>query len=161
MKNLQFGDRGSLVSLLQKGLMRAGYPTAIDGIFGQDTREQLRRFQRSASLAPDGIYGPAAHHANEWITSLLLLHYAEALGDALIRGERVGGASAEELYERCRITMLPLVNPDGADLVTNALSGEETARAAGIAGAFPAIPFPSGWKANLNGVDLNLQYPAL
>ena len=29
-----------------------------------------------------------------------------------------------------------------------------------ISDSFPNIPFPSGWKANFRGVDLNLQYPA-
>jgi len=57
--------------------------------------------------------------------------------------------------------MVPMVDPDGVDLVVGALTeGPGYDRAVEIGQAFPGIPFPDGWKANLLGVDLNLQYPA-
>jgi g-D-glutamyl-meso-diaminopimelate peptidase len=47
------------------------------------------------------------------------------------------------------------------DLVTGELdSGPYYDRAFGFARSYPAVGFPEGWKANINGVDLNLQYPA-
>jgi g-D-glutamyl-meso-diaminopimelate peptidase len=47
-------------------------------------------------------------------------------------------------------------------LVTGEIRSDspEHEQARKIAERFPAIPFPDGWKANLLGVDLNLQYPA-
>ena len=55
-----------------------------------------------------------------------------------------------------------MVDPDGVDLVTGAIEpdSEEYSLAREIANGFPEVPFPQGWKANLLGVDLNLQYPA-
>ena len=44
--------------------------------------------------------------------------------------------------------------------MTGALNSENTAAAKALAGNYPDIPFPSGWKANIRGIDLNLQYPA-
>ena len=104
----------------------------------------------------------AAHHANEWITALVLLKYAEDLADAIQRGGILFGQRAKEMADAVTIHVIPLVNPDGVDLVTGAI-GPESAQyqlARELAQKYPAIPFPEGWKTNLLGVDLNLNYPA-
>ena len=102
----------------------------------------------------------AAHHANEWITTLVLLKYAEDLAEAIANDGILFGQRAREMAEAVMIHMVPLVNPDGVDLVNGAAKPEEKQLAQSLAERYPAIPFPEGWKANLVGVDLNLNYPA-
>lgn len=80
---------------------------------------------------------------------------------ALLDGDTLYGYNAAELYRHTTLSLVPMVNPDGVDLVTGLLQeGPWYQRAREWAESYPAIPFPLGWKANLNGVDLNLQYPA-
>ncbi len=104
----------------------------------------------------------AAHHANEWITALILLKFAEELAAAIESGGSVYGVPAQLIARNCTIYMVPMVDPDGVDLVVGAIpSGDiQYDLARQLAAAYPQIPFPDGWKANLLGVDLNLQYPA-
>ena len=102
----------------------------------------------------------AAHHANEWLTATVLLKFAEDYAEALRTGGMIGGVSAEELSGAATIHLVPMVNPDGVALVTGAATPEEQEQAQELSRNYPNIPFPDGWKANLLGVDLNLQYPA-
>lgn len=104
----------------------------------------------------------AAHHANEWITALVLFQFARDYAHALKENDTLWGVPARLLGESCTIHLVPLVNPDGVDLVTGALPPDspQYAHARKIAAAYPEIPFPEGWKANLLGTDLNLNYPA-
>lgn len=104
----------------------------------------------------------ASHHANEWITTPLVLKFLEDYALAYVLDGEIFGISARALFARTTLHLVPMVNPDGVDLVTGGIAPDsaEYARARAIAEAFPAIAFPSGWKANLNGVDLNLNYPA-
>ena len=111
---------------------------------------------------PRKVLYTAAHHANEWITAYILLKFAEDLAAALENSGRVYGVSAKNIAAAATIYLVPLVDPDGVDLVTGQIvpGSLEYAIARGLADNYPTIPFPDGWKANLLGVDLNLQYPA-
>ena len=102
----------------------------------------------------------AAHHANEWLTATVLLKFLEDYAQALETDGTIAGVSARELYETATIFLVPMVDPDGVDLVTGAVTEKEREQARALAEFYPNIPFPDGWKANLSGVDLNLQYPA-
>lgn len=111
---------------------------------------------------PRKVIYSAAWHANEWITTPVLLKFVEEFAEALMSGGEIFGINAADLAARATIYTVPMVNPDGVDLVVGAIPPEQKAYqdAKAIADGFPSIPFPDGWKANLNGVDLNLQFPA-
>ncbi len=104
----------------------------------------------------------AAHHANEWITALILLKFAEDWAEATVTGGNIGQTDARSLARQVTVYMVPMVDPDGVDLVTGAIlpGSPQYQLARSLADNYPQIPFPRGWKANLLGVDLNLQYPA-
>lgn len=104
----------------------------------------------------------AGHHANEYITSELLYKMLGCFCTAVRSGGCFGGKNAGWLFENCSLYAVPMVNPDGIDLVVGAIAKDsaEYRAAEKIAENYPKIPFPGGWKANLRGVDLNLNYPA-
>lgn len=241
LKNLYLGDRGTLVYYLQLALIRAGYPLALDGIFGNETCNALRNFlgenrecnvdeivwerlipylkgyaadsdgrqmlydfpvvstkvpyssllvryaveglKRRYPFIQTGTIGKsvmgkeipylrigtggtqvfynASFHANENITTPLLLKFAEEYAKAYAQGTTLYGVPTDGLYNTYQLYLVPIVNPDGVDLVNGLLTnGIYYRRAQQIAADYPSIPFPSGWKANIEGVDLNLQFPA-
>lgn len=103
----------------------------------------------------------AGIHANEWITSLLLIKFTQALCNAFVSNTQIYGHNAKYLYENCSLYIIPMVNPDGINLVNDFYSkdSETYISTHNIAKNFPDIPFPSGWKANINGVDLKNYQP--
>ena len=91
----------------------------------------------------------AAHHANEWITANLAMAFLAECAES----------PNTEWMDETTLHMIPMVNPDGVDLVTRALCPSSAAYQNGLRMA-GGEPFPSGWKANIAGVDLNSNYPA-
>ena len=108
------------------------------------------------------IFYCASTHANEWITTPLLMKFLENLAKSYVNGVNIFGQDPRQLFSNVSLYVVPMVNPDGVDLVTGLITPGSRAynNAQRIANNFPDIPFPSGWKANIEGIDLNLQFPA-
>ncbi len=128
------------------------------------TRTAFQRPIRTLVIGngPRKVIYTAAHHGNEWITALVLLKFGEELARAIQEQGRIFHREATEIAEKVTIYMVPMVDPDGVDLVVGAIpqGNIQYELARELAENYPAIPFPEGWKANLLGVDLNLNYPA-
>lgn len=166
--NLPFGFRvvptdipysSVLVSLVIDGL-KARYPFLSLFAYGKSLMgKELHGV--TIGQGETQVFYNAAHHANEWITTPVVLKFIEDYAWAYANHENIGIEDADALYRRTTLFAAPLVNPDGVDLVTGALSsGEFYRKAVTIAENYPAVRFPEGWKANIAGTDLNLNYPA-
>ena len=98
------------------------------------------------------VFYSASMHANEWINSVVMMKFIEEFAKAYENnGTIVYDYSAKDVFESTSIYIVPMVNPDGVDLVLNNISKGSCfyRRTLEISEDYPAIPFPNGWKANI------------
>jgi len=99
-----------------------------------------------------------SHHAREYITSAYLMKMTEEYSKAYHSSGSFGKYNVRDILDQICIYIVPMVNPDGVNLVINGLGSVEDQQA--VAAMAMLRNTYREWKANINGVDLNRQYPA-
>ncbi|MBB3109840.1 g-D-glutamyl-meso-diaminopimelate peptidase [Paenibacillus phyllosphaerae] len=105
------------------------------------------------------VHVNAAMHANEWITAPLLMRFIEELSDAGAQGGQILQYDVRYLLERVTLWFVPMVNPDGVELVQEGIRPNHPYYSELLRWNKGSRRF-SKWKANIRGVDLNDQFPA-
>lgn len=85
----------------------------------------------------------AAVHANEWLTSAVVMAFVEKMAQAYVEDDVL-----RRLFDTVSLNVVPMVNPDGVQVVIDDACQESHER------------HMQHWKANARGVDLNDQFPA-
>ena len=99
----------------------------------------------------------AAHHANEWMTSLIIMMFIEKYLKMYKNKENYKGRNIEELWKRTSLYIVPMVNPDGVNLCLKNKKIFNYGKYKEI--WLNYVKELEYWKANIRGVDLNLNYP--
>jgi g-D-glutamyl-meso-diaminopimelate peptidase len=105
------------------------------------------------------VHVNGSFHANEWITTPIIMTFLNDYLLSLTNGIPLRGVSMNPLYLQTMLSIVPMVNPDGVNLVlngppTNQLYNQLVTEINNGSEDF------SDWKANIRGVDLNNQFPA-
>ena len=60
-----------------------------------------------------------AHHSLEWISSAVLMNYVEDLSLCACDEKEFMGEDTAQLFGRAEFYIIPMLNPDGVDIVIN------------------------------------------
>ncbi len=105
------------------------------------------------------VHYNGSFHANEWITTPVIMTFLNDYLLAITNQADIRGLDMFPFYQQTMLSIVPMVNPDGVELVLKGPPADEPLRGRLIKWNNGSEDF-SGWKANINGVDLNDQFPA-
>lgn len=105
------------------------------------------------------VHMNGAFHANEWITSAIMMKWLDQYLNNIINDNMMNGWKARKLYNETTLSFVPMVNPDGVNLVLNQPISDDKIKSM-VEKINSGNRDFTGWKANIRGIDLNNQYPA-
>lgn len=139
--------------------LKARYPFIEGGVLGKSVL-QKELYYIKVGNGPNEVFYNAAHHSLEWITSTLLMKFIEEFSKAYSEDGIINGYRIKDIFSKSTIYIVPMVNPDGVDLVIDGLKRDNPYYSNLIQWNKGNSDFSKDWQANIRGVDLNHNYDA-
>lgn len=140
--------------------LKARYPFLEVGVAGKSVLDKNLYYIRLGK-GPNQVFYNGAHHALEWITSPLLMKFIEEFSKSYVDGGTTDlGYTPRSIWDTSSIYIIPMVNPDGVDLVLDGLQPNNPYYKDLIKWNNGSTDFSRVWQANNRGVDLNHNYDA-
>ena len=105
------------------------------------------------------VFVCGTHHAREYIATTYLMYAIDRYSYAYRTNTPYAGYSAKDILDEITFCIVPMVNPDGVNLVQNGLYSTPYAPSLSQMGIYDGAKYGySSWKANIHGVDVNWNY---
>lgn len=139
--------------------LKARYPFIETGTSGKSVLGKNLYYIKLGN-GPNEVFYNASHHSLEWITSVLLMKFIENFSKAYAEGTNLSGYNVRDIWSKSTIYIMPMVNPDGVNLVLDGLQRDNPFYSDLIRWNNGSTDFSRVWQANIRGVDLNHNYDA-
>ena len=107
----------------------------------------------------DKIFVCATHHAREYIATTYLMYAIDRYAYAYRNNSMWGKYNPKEILDNITFCIVPMVNPDGVNLVQNGIYSTQHANEILNMSLNEGTKYGYlSWKANVNGVDVNWNY---
>lgn len=91
------------------------YPFLSGGVIGKSVMGKSIPYL-SIGQGKDEVFYNASHHANEWITTPLLLKFIEEYSESFANGGSLYGTLAVQLFKRHLFILFPWLTPTALTL---------------------------------------------
>lgn len=98
-------------------------------------------------------------HAREYIATTYTMNFIDKFAHMVAEHESVGGFTPARLMSKVKFCIIPMLNPDGVNLVQNGFDATQYADTlSNMRFTNNVNPKYRCWKANIHGVDLNRNF---
>ncbi len=107
------------------------------------------------------IFVCGTHHAREYIATTYLMYTIDRYAYAYRTNTLWGKYRPKDILDNVTFCIVPMVNPDGVNLVQNGIDSTQYANELSNMGIYEGSKYGyTAWKANVRGIDVNWNYDA-